>query len=74
VANHKKTKSPRKPRRPLPKVGSPADNAYRQKRSRQDVVDFGLNRRRGTSAMTWIVAVVVIAAMVLGVIGLVIFT
>ena len=47
VANHKKTKTPRKPQRHLPKVGTPADNAYRQKRGRQDVVDFGLGRGRG---------------------------
>jgi hypothetical protein len=74
VANHKKTKTPRKPQRHLPKVGTPADNAYRQRRSRQDVVDFGLGRRRNASPLTWIIAAVVIAALVLGVIGLVVFT
>jgi hypothetical protein len=74
VANHKKTKTPRKPQRHLPKVGTPADNAYRQRRGRQDVVDFGLGRRRSGSPLTWIVAAVVVAALVLGVIGLVVFT
>ncbi len=42
MANHKKTQKPRKPQKHLPKVGSPADNAYRLKRSREDVLDFGL--------------------------------
>ena len=42
MANHKKTKKPRKPQKHLPKVGSPADNAYRLKRSREDLLDFGL--------------------------------
>jgi hypothetical protein len=74
VANHKKTKTPRKPQRHLPKVGTPADDAYRQKRARQDVVDFGLGRRRSGSPVTWIVAVLVVAALVLGVIGLIILT
>jgi hypothetical protein len=74
VANRKKTKKPRKPQHHLPKVGTPADNAYRQKRGRQDVVDFGLGRRRSGSPITAIIAVVVVAALVLGVIGLVLFT
>ena len=42
MANHKKTKKPRKPQKHLPKVGTPADNAYRLKRSREDLLDFGL--------------------------------
>ena len=73
MANHKKTKKPRKPQQHLPKVGTPANDAYRQERGRHDVVDFGLGRR-ARSPLTAIVAVVVVAAMVLGVIGLVLFT
>jgi hypothetical protein len=73
VANHKKTQRPRKPRAPLPKVGTPADDAYRLQHSRRDVVDFGLGgARRGPLA--WIIAVVVVAFLVLGVIGLILFT
>jgi len=74
VANHKKTRKPRKPQKHLPKVGSPADDAYRQKRSRQDVVDFGVGRRRGGSPLTWIIAVVVVGALLIGMVGLVLFT
>ena len=75
VANHKKTAEARKPQHHLPKVGSsPADNAYRQKRSRQDVVDFGVNRGRGGSPWALIIGIVVVAALVIGVIGLIVFT
>ena len=74
MANHKKTKTPRKPQRHLPKVGTPADNAYRQKRSRQDVVDFGVNRRRGGSSWTLVIGAIVIAALIIGVIGLIVLT
>jgi hypothetical protein len=42
VANHKKTHKPRKPQHHLPKVGTPQNDAYRLKRSREDIVDFGL--------------------------------
>ncbi len=41
VANHKKTQKPRKPQHHLPKVGTPQNDAYRLKRSREDIVDFG---------------------------------
>lgn len=68
MANRKKT---RKPQHHLPKVGSPADNAYRQQRSREDVVDFGLGRRGGRSPVTWIIAAVVAVGLVAGVIGLI---
>jgi hypothetical protein len=73
VANHKKTQRPRKPRKPLPKVGTPADDAYRLRHSRRDLVDFGLGgERRGPLA--WIIAVVVVGCLVLGVLGLVLLT
>jgi hypothetical protein len=74
VANHKKTAKPRKPQHHLPKVGTPADNSYRQKRSRQDVVDFGVNRGRGGSSWTMIIGAVVVAALIIGVIGLIVLS
>lgn len=72
VANHKKTQKPRKARKPLPKVGTPADDAYRLEHSRHDVVDFGLARRGRATA--WLVGVVVAIVLALGVLGLVLFT
>lgn len=42
MASHKKTRKPRKPQHHLPKVGSPANDSYRLKHSREDVLDFGL--------------------------------
>ena len=73
VANRKKTRKPRKPQHHLPKVGTPADDAYRQQRSREDVVDFGLGRHR-RSPITWVIALVVVVAVVGGVIGLILLT
>ena len=73
MANHKKTKKPRKPQHHLPKVGTPADDAYRLEHSRRDVVDFGVARGRGGAA-TWIIAVVVIFLLVVGVIGFIALT
>ena len=64
VANHKKTRKPRKPQHHLPKVGTPANDAYRLKRSREDVLDFGL-MHPGRSTLTWVLgalAVIFIAA------------
>jgi hypothetical protein len=67
VANHKKTRKARKPQHHLPKVGTPADDAYRMQHSREDLLDFGLARPR-SRALTWgiaaLVAVVVVAAVV----------
>ena len=74
MANHKKTKTPRKPQHHLPKVGTPADNSYRQKRSRQDVVDFGVNRGRGGSPWTLIIGGIMLVALVIGIIGLIVLT
>jgi len=73
VANHKKTQKPRKPQQHLPKVGTPADAAYRQRRSREDVVDFGLGHRRA-NPVTWLIALVLVAVVVAGVIGLIVLT
>jgi len=73
VANHKKTQRPRKARKPLPKVGSRADNAYRLEHSRRDVVDFGLGGgRRGLGGR--IIAAIVVGLLLLGVLGLILFT
>ncbi|MCU0310187.1 MAG: hypothetical protein MUE36_04490 [Acidimicrobiales bacterium] len=71
MANHKKTAKPRKPRAPLPKVGTPADDHYRLEHSRHDVVDFGRTRRGG---VMWFVGLAVVAVLVLGVVGLALFT
>ena len=73
MANHKKTAKPRKPQKHLPKVGTPANNAYRTKESRRDVVDFGLNRGRGGAA-TWVIAAIVVFLLVVGVIGFIALT
>lgn len=59
MANHKKTHKPRKPQHHLPKVGTPQNDAYRLKRSREDVLDFGL-LHPGRSTLTWILGVVAV--------------
>jgi hypothetical protein len=66
VANRKKTRKPRKPQHHLPKVGTPADDAYRMRRSRQDTVDFGLGRSRGkgTNLVIGAIALVLLVLMV----------
>ena len=52
-----RNKHPRKPHQPLPKVGTPQNDAYRLRQSRKDVVDFGLGRP-GDRALRqrWVVA------------------
>jgi hypothetical protein len=63
VANRKKTKKKRKTTRPLPKVGTPKDNAYRLEHSRHDVVDFGLSEsKRGPWNYLIMIGVVVLLA------------
>jgi hypothetical protein len=52
----------------LPKTGTRADDAYLLERSRQDVVDFGLTRARPG----WI-NIVIIVAVVLALLGLILF-
>jgi hypothetical protein len=73
VANRKKTKHKRKPSRPLPKVGTPKDNAYRLKHSREDVVDFGLMEPK-KGILNWIIVVAVISLLALGAFALILFT
>jgi hypothetical protein len=73
VANRKKTKKKRKPSRPLPKVGSAKDNAYRLEHSRKDVVDFGLaDSKRGPWNAVIIIGVLVLLG--LGALALILFT
>ncbi|MEI7593963.1 MAG: hypothetical protein WCK41_12210 [Actinomycetes bacterium] len=62
-------KQQRKPHQHLPKVGTPADNAYLVKESRKDLIDFGVNHRR-SSRTGIIVLVVVLLFLALGVVGL----
>jgi hypothetical protein len=73
VANRKKTSKPRKPQHHLPKVGTPADDAYRLRRSREDVVDFGLTRSRGRG-LNVVLAAIAILVLVLGVVALIALT
>ena len=73
MANRKKTRKKRKPNRPLPKVGSTKDDAYRLDHSRHDLVDFGLTEpKRGPWNAFIIIGVLVVLA--LGAVALIIFT
>jgi hypothetical protein len=73
VANSKKTKKKRKASHPLPKVGTPKDNAYVLEHSREDLIDFGLTKaKRGP--LNWIILVAVLALLVLAGISLIMFT
>ncbi len=73
MANHKKTAKKRKPSHPLPKVGTPADDAYRLKHSRDDVVDFGLARGRH-SWTNWLIGGLAVVLLALGAIALIALT
>ena len=72
MANHKKTKKPRKPQHHLPKVGTPQNDAYRLKRSREDVLDFGLMHpgNNKLKKIIGVLAVIFIAAMLVSLIFL----
>jgi hypothetical protein len=73
VSNRKKTAAPRKPTHHLPKVGTPADDAYRQRRGREDLLDFGLARPRG-GVLGWVLGAGALVLLVLGVIALIALT
>ncbi len=73
VANHKKTAKKRKSTKPLPKVGTPKDEAYVLKRSREDLIDFGVNRHRKAPS-TAVILVVIAVVVALGVVGLIALT
>ncbi len=47
----------------LPKTGTAEDDAYLLRRSREDVVDFGLTKAKG-GAVTWIIAALVVIALI----------
>lgn len=73
MANRKKTKKKRKPSRPLPKVGTPKDDAYRMEHSRRDLIDFGMTEpKRGP--WNYVLIVAVIALLGLGAFALILFT
>jgi hypothetical protein len=63
----------RPPQQHLPKVGTPEDDAYLQRRSREDLVDFGMTpRKRGPMNIVIVVGVLVLLG--LGVAGLLFLT
>jgi hypothetical protein len=71
-ANRNKKKR-RKAQTPLPKVGTPASNAYALEHSRNDVVDFGLTpRKRGP--VNAILVIAILALLVLALLGLLFLT
>jgi hypothetical protein len=71
-ANRTKPKQ-RKATTPLPKVGTPASNAYARQHAREDVVDFGLTpRKRGATNI--VLAVLIIAVMLLALFGFLFLT
>lgn len=73
MANKKKTGKKRKQTRPLPKVGSAKDDAYRLEHSRHDLVDFGLTQpKRGPWNAIILVSVIVLLG--LGALALILFT
>lgn len=73
MANKKKTRKKRKPSHPLPKVGTPKDDAYRLEHSRHDLVDFGLTQpKRGPWNAVIVISVIVLLG--LGALGLILFT
>jgi len=71
-ANRTKSKQ-RKPHNPLPKVGTPASNAYALEHSRDDVVDFGLMpRKRG--ALNAVLVVVILGLLILALLAFLFLT
>lgn len=73
MANHKKTQKKRKPSRPLPKVGTPKDNEYVFKQSREDLIDFGLtNSKKGLA--NWLILAVILVVLGVGALALILFT
>ena len=66
-------KQQRKPHKPLPKVGTPADNAYLMHESREDLRDFGLTQRK-RGPVNVIVIVAILAFLALGLLGLLLLT
>lgn len=73
MANHKKTQKKRKPSHPLPKVGTPEDNAYVFKKSREDLIDFGLTRSKG-GMVNWLIIGAILVVLAVGSVALIMFT
>ncbi|HVN51089.1 MAG TPA: hypothetical protein VMT43_06625 [Acidimicrobiales bacterium] len=66
-------KKARKPPQHLPKVGTPADEAYLLRRSREDVVDFGVTpAKRGP--INAVLVVGILALLILALLGLLFLT
>lgn len=55
---------------PLPKVGTPKDDAYRLKHSRQDLVNFGLTPAR-KGPVNWLIVIFVVGLLIAGAVGLI---
>jgi hypothetical protein len=66
-------KQQRKPHKPLPKVGTPADDAYLMHESREDLLDFGMARPK-SGAINIILVVAVVLFLALGVVALIALT
>ena len=66
-------KQQRKPHKPLPKVGTPADNAYRMHESREELLDFGLAKPK-SGVMNIVIIVAVLLFLALGLLGLLLLT
>jgi hypothetical protein len=66
-------KQQRKPHKPLPKVGTPADNAYRMHESREELIDFGMNQRK-RGPLNAVIIIAIVAFLALGLLGLLLLT
>ena len=66
-------KKQRKARHPLPKVGTPADEAYVLKHSRDDLVDFGLTQRK-RGPINAVLVIVILALLGLALVAFLVLT
>jgi len=73
VAQKKQKKKNRKEHHHLPKVGTPQNDAYRLKRSREDLVNFGLTHP-GRSTLTWVLGIVAVIFLLLTIISFIAIT
>ena len=60
----KKRKKNAKQRKPLPKVGTPADNHYRLRRSQENLMDFGLGEGQRSPLGRILVGLLVLAVVI----------
>jgi sRNA-binding protein len=56
------------------KAGTKADDDYLLRRSREDLVDFGVNESHRRGTVNWVIVVAVLALFVVGAVGLLILT